>query len=152
MSLWSAESWLKRLAGVGLGIAGIALLSLPATGVAGPPLPPANAKWDYEIGPAYTPPSGVTLVSRDREANPAPGLYNICYVNAYQTQPNEVKWWKNHHRNLLLKKADGHFVVDSYWGEILLDISTRAKRHAIADIVNGWMDGCAVDGTAADSG
>jgi len=109
-------------------------------------LPPANAKWDYQIGPAYTPPQGVTLVSRDREATPAPSIYNNCYVNAYQTQSNEVKWWKKNHNNLLLKKAGGGYVVDSYWGEILLDISTPAKRAAIADIVNGWIDGCAADG------
>lgn len=110
------------------------------------PLPPANAKWDYEIGPAYPPPPGVELVSRDRDASPAEGLYNICYVNAYQTQPHETKWWKNNHNNLLLKKASGGYVVDSYWGEILLDISTAAKRNAIATIVNGWIDGCATDG------
>jgi len=103
-------------------------------------------KWDYEIGPAYTPPSGVELVSRDREADPAAGLYNICYVNAYQTQPGETKWWKKNHNNLLLKKAGGGYVVDSYWGEILLDVSTPAKRTAIAEILNGWIDGCATDG------
>ncbi|MEO8328933.1 MAG: endo alpha-1,4 polygalactosaminidase, partial [Candidatus Nanopelagicales bacterium] len=40
----------------------------------------------------------------------------------------------------------GGYVVDSYWGEILLDISTASKRAAIADIVNGWIDGCAYSG------
>jgi hypothetical protein len=133
-----------------LALVGVAALSLvPSTATAvvlSIPLPPVNVKWDYEIGPAYTPPNGVELVSRDREADPAPGLYNICYVNAYQTQPHETKWWKNNHRNLLLKKDGGGFVVDSYWGEVLLDISTPAKRAAIADIVNGWIDGCATAG------
>jgi len=109
-------------------------------------LPIANAKWDYQIGRAYPPRSGVQMVSRDREATPAAGLYNTCYVNAYQTQPNETKWWKNHHHNLLLTKAGGGYVVDSYWGEILLDVATPAKRVAIAEIVNGWIDGCKAAG------
>lgn len=33
-------------------------------------LPTANAKFDYQIGAAYTPPSGVKVVSRDRNASP----------------------------------------------------------------------------------
>jgi len=105
-------------------------------------LPPVNAQFDYQIGPAYTPESGVAVVSRDREANPAPGLYNICYVNAYQTQPHETRWWKNNHRKLLLRKAGGGYVVDSYWGEVLLDISTASKRRAIARIVGRWIVDC----------
>lgn len=109
-------------------------------------LPPVNVKWDYQIGPAYSPSSGVALVSRDREANPAPGIYNICYVNAYQTQPHETRWWKNHHRKLLLRKGNGRYVVDSYWGEVLLDISKPTKRRAIARIIGRWMNGCEQDG------
>ena len=107
--------------------------------------PPANAKFDYQIGAAYPPPSGVTVVSRDREAAPAAGLYNICYVNAFQTQPGEADWWKTNHDNLLLKKS-GEYVVDGEWDEILLDVSTATKRTAIANIVGGWIDGCAADG------
>ena len=41
-------------------------------------LPPANAGFDYQLGEAYAPPSGVTLVVRDRSASPAPGIYNVC--------------------------------------------------------------------------
>jgi hypothetical protein len=112
-------------------------------------LPTPNAKWDYQIGKPYTPPNGVTVVSRDRTAPPLAGAYTFCYVNAYQTQPDEVKWWKNNHPELLLKKADGKYVVDSYWGEILFDVSTPAKREALATIVNGWITGCATDGFQA---
>jgi hypothetical protein len=107
--------------------------------------PPANAKFDYQIGGAYTPPSGVKVVSRDREAAPATGLYNICYVNAFQTQPGEAEWWQQNHDDLLLKKS-GEYVVDGEWDEILLDVSTSAKRTAVANIVGGWIDGCASDG------
>lgn len=127
--------------GAGLLTGGSAIARAPAV-----ELPPANVQWDYQIGPAYTPRPGVQLVSRDREANPAAGRYNVCYVNAYQTQPHETRWWKNNHNNLLLKKDGGGYVVDSYWGEILLDISTPTKRRAIARIVNRWIDGCAENG------
>lgn len=112
-------------------------------------LPPVDAQFDYQIGQAYAPPSGVTVVSRDREAAPAAGLYNICYVNAFQVQPHEVTWWQRNHDDLLLRDADGEYVVDGDWDEILLDISTAAKRTAIADIVNEWIDGCAADGFQA---
>ena len=109
-----------------------------------PVLPAANAKWDYQIGKPYTPREGVTVVSRDREANPLEGAYTMCYVNAYQTQPGEVRWWKNNHPQLLLKK-DGKYVVDGYWGEILLDIGTAAKREQLASIVGEWIAQCGLD-------
>jgi hypothetical protein len=108
-------------------------------------LPTANAKFDYQIGAAYTPPSGVQVVSRDRNASPAAGVYNICYINAFQVQPDELAWWKANHDDLLLKK-NGKYVVDTDWNENLIDISTDAKRTAVAAIVGGWMDGCAAKG------
>jgi hypothetical protein len=115
---------------------------------AGPTLPTANAKWDYQIGKPYVPRDGVTVVSRDREANPLEGAYTMCYVNAYQTQPGEVRWWKNNHPRLLLKK-DGKYVVDGYWGEILLDVGTAAKREQLASIIGKWIDRCGADGFQA---
>jgi hypothetical protein len=124
---------------------GFVVTSAPDAAAAAITPPPANAKFDYQIGGAYTPPSGVKVVSRDREAAPATGLYNICYVNAFQTQPGEVDWWKANHDNLLLKKS-GQYVVDGEWDEILFDVSTAAKRTALADVVGGWIDGCAADG------
>ncbi|WBC21221.1 endo alpha-1,4 polygalactosaminidase [Solwaraspora sp. WMMA2080] len=116
---------------------------------AGVTLPPVDARFDYQIGDPYAPPSGVTVVSRDREADPAAGLYTICYVNAFQVQPHEVTWWQRNHDDLLLRDADSEYVVDGDWNEILLDISTAAKRTAIADIVNTWIDGCAANGFQA---
>ena len=52
-------------------------------------LPPPNAGLDYQLGGAYPPPGDVKIVSRDRTDAPAPGLYNICYINGFQAQPNE---------------------------------------------------------------
>ena len=106
-------------------------------------LPPLHADFDYQIGGAYPPPAGVRIVSRDRTASPAPGLYNICYVNAFQAQPDERASWP---ADLLLRDADGEVVVDEDWGEALLDIRTAAKRERVAARVNRWIDGCAAKG------
>lgn len=108
--------------------------------------PPANAAFDYQIGGAYTPPAGVTVVSRDSTASPAAGLYNICYINAFQAQPDADSWWKTNHPDLLLHDASGNLVIDEDWDEILLDFSTAAKRAALTTIVGGWIDGCASKG------
>lgn len=117
------------------------LFAPPATAAAVTP-PPARAKFDYQIGGAYPPPSGVTVVSRDREAAPAPGLYNICYVNAFQAQPGTEDEWGD----LLLRDADGEIVYDDDWGEAVLDTSDPGKRDRIAATVNGWIDECADKG------
>jgi hypothetical protein len=111
--------------------------------------PPANAGFDYQIGRPYTPPAGVTVVSRDHEATPAPGLYNTCYVNAYQAQGNAESWWKTNHSNLLLRDANGNLVYDEDWDELMLDFSTPAKRTALTRIVGGWIDQCASKGFKA---
>jgi hypothetical protein len=112
-------------------------------------LPPVNAKFDYQIGAAYAPPSGVTVVSRDRTAKPAAGIYNICYVNAFQVQPSEVTWWQQNHDDLLLRDSGGDYVVDGDWNEILLNTSTAGKRTALAGIMGTWFTGCATAGFKA---
>jgi hypothetical protein len=111
--------------------------------------PPANATFDYQIGGAYPPPAGVTVVSRDSEAAPAAGLYNICYVNAFQAQPGADSWWQANHPDLLLRDANGKLVVDEDWDELMLDFSTPAKRTALTGIVGGWIDQCAAKGFRA---
>jgi len=113
---------------------------------AGFALPPANAGFDYQIGGAYTPPQGVKVVSRDRGDAPAPGLYNICYVNGFQAQPAEDDWWKSEHSDLILRDAAGAPVIDPDWDEMLLDTSTAEKRQALAQIVGGWIHGCKTAG------
>lgn len=111
--------------------------------------PRAGAAFDYQIGAPYPPPRGVRVVSRDRSSEPAGGLYTICYVNAFQVQPEELGWWRKTHPDLLLRGADGRPVVDQDWNETLLDVSTPAKRAAAASVVGGWIDGCARDGFQA---
>lgn len=123
---------------------GAACVTAPASGDA-IPLPPAHAAWDYQIGGAYTPPDGVEVVSRDHDDDPAAGLYNLCYVNAFQAQPGAEDEWGD----LLLRDASGEIVYDEDWGEAFLDTSTEAKRNGIADKVNAWVDECADNGFQA---
>ncbi|MEU2928148.1 endo alpha-1,4 polygalactosaminidase [Streptomyces sp. NPDC007251] len=106
-------------------------------------LPPRHAGFDYQIGGAYPPPEGVRIVSRDRSDSPARGLYNICYVNAFQAQPEERASWP---AGLLLRDARGRVVIDGDWHEALLDLRTPAKRERAAERVNRWIDGCAEKG------
>ena len=110
---------------------------------------PSGARFDYQIGGAYRPPTGVVIVDRDRHARPVSGRYNICYVNAFQAQPEELSWWRRNHRNLLLHDAAGHEVVDQGWNEVLLNVGTRAKRRALTTVIGGWIDGCARHGFQA---
>ncbi len=110
--------------------------------------PPADATFDYQLGGPYRSPAKVRAVSRDRTAEPARGRYNICYVNAFQAQPGKeaARWWQREHPDLLLRDEDGRTVVDEDWQEPLLDISTKKKRAALADVVGDWIEGCARDG------
>src|SRR5262245_45079551 len=60
-------------------------------------LPEANAPFDYQLGGAYDPPADVEVLSRDRTDAPAPGLYNVCYVNGFQAQPGDEDFWLEEH-------------------------------------------------------
>ena len=113
-------------------------------------LPPVNGQFDYQIGGAYKPDRSVAIVDRDRTAKPAPGVYNICYINAFQTQAESDRWWRAHHPKLLLRKANGQAVEDPGWpGEFVLDVGTAHKRTALGRIVGRWIDGCARKGFQA---
>ncbi|MEI8081456.1 MAG: endo alpha-1,4 polygalactosaminidase [Actinomycetes bacterium] len=130
--------------------AGGLLVGACATAAAATPVtpPPANAQFDYQLGGGYPPAAGVSVVARDRTDTPVPGMYNICYVNGFQTQPNEIRWWKRKHRSLLLRSG-GRYVTDQAWGELLLDTSTLAKRRALSKIIGKWTTECARRGFAA---
>jgi len=103
-------------------------------------LPPHNAGLDYQLGGAYPPPAAAGIVARDREALPAPGRYNVCYVNGFQAQPGDDAMWAA--MDLILEDASGQPVIDPDWNEALLDVRTPTKRTAIAAIVGGWIAGC----------
>lgn len=113
-------------------------------------LPTANAAWDYQIGGAFRPAPAVSIVTRDRNDLASAGDYSICYVNAFQTQPDEKRFWVDDPKRwrLVLKDANGDPVVDGAWGEFLLD-TTAGKRDALRRIVGRWIDRCAADGFEA---
>jgi hypothetical protein len=123
-------------------------------------LPEPGVDFDYQLGGAHPPPEGVRAVVRDRTAEPARGLYNVCYVNAFQAQPDASAWWHEHHPDLLLRDGDGDsdggsegdaegWVVDPDWDEVLLDTSSPDKRRRLAEVVGGWIDDCAAAGYQA---
>ena len=107
--------------------------------------PPIHGKFDYQIGGTYQPADDVAIVDRDATDSPTAGRYNICYLNAFQTQPDSLRWWKRHHRNLLLTR-NGRIVKDTTWNEALLDTSTQRKRQALAELVSSWVAGCKTQG------
>jgi len=113
-------------------------------------LPPANAPLDYQLGGAYPPDTDVAVLSRDRTAAPDPARYNICYVNGFQSQPDEASLWLDEHSDLLLRDDSGTPLIDPEWpDEYILDISTPANRAHLTDIVGAWIDGCATSGFQA---
>lgn len=123
---------------------GSAAGSAPAPGSSELRLPPSGAVPDYQLGGAYEPDRAVTLVARDRSANPDPTRYSICYVNGFQTQPGELELWPE---DALLRTADGDAMIDPAWpDEVLLDTGTDAQREQILAMVQPWIAGCAAAG------
>ena len=128
----------------------VALMALmtvlgPTAAVATPM--PVGADVDYQLGGAVAPAPGVGIVVRDRTAAPVPGLWNVCYVNAFQTQPGRQgrREWARH-PGLVLRDDAGRPVRDEAWGELLLDLRTPASRRGAARVVGRWIAGCAADG------
>src|SRR4051794_24501187 len=103
--------------------------------------PPSGADVDYQLGGVRSVPAQVGIVVRDRQARPAPGRYNVCYVNGFQTQPGERAVWRRHPG--LVLRDHGRPIVDEAWGERLLDVRTAANRKRLAAIVGRWTRGCA---------
>ncbi len=133
---------MRRLIGLILAL----LLLAPAPALAAYDLPPTGTDLDYQLGGDASVPDRVGVVVRDRTSDPLEGVYNICYVNGFQTQPGQKRFWHRHWK--LVLKRDGRPVVDSVWGEWLLDTRTHAKRKALARIMGRWTGGCAADGFA----
>jgi hypothetical protein len=147
----AAVAVLTAVVGAGLSTAPALALAAASTGAASAVrLPPANGRFDYQIGGAYVPAASVRIVDRDRTSRPAPGVYNVCYINAFQTQAESDRWWRSHHPHLLLRTTDGHVVEDPGWpGELVLDVANAHKRAALARIVGRWIAGCASNGFQA---
>jgi len=131
-----------------LAVLGLALL---LAGCAAEPLAfPTSGRVDYQLGGAWQPPDDVTIVARDRTDPPLEGVYSICYVNGFQTQPQEAGLWIDEHPDLLLRDANGDPQIDPNWpDEMALDTSTASSRDQLAGILGEWIEGCADDGYQA---
>lgn len=122
----------------------LALGAAPTAAAEVEPLP-TGTDVDYQLGGATEAPDHVGIVVRDRAEAPQAGRYNVCYVNGFQTQPNEKAFWRKR-PGLVLRDRDGIPVVDEAWGEWLLDLRTAEKRKRLARIVTRWTARCARDG------
>ncbi|GAB3605986.1 endo alpha-1,4 polygalactosaminidase [Conyzicola nivalis] len=111
-----------------------------------PQAPPAGIVFDYQLGGGYAPAAGVGGVVRDSTDEPAEGLYSVCYVNGFQTQPADRDDWLDEHPDLVLH-SDGEPLVDENWpDELILDTSTADKRQRIAARLADTLDRCASAG------
>jgi hypothetical protein len=119
-------------------------LGLGKSAYSEPALPPTGTDWDYQLGGDRPVPDRVGIIERDRSSEPLADHYNVCYVNGFQSQDDERRFWRRHWS--LVLKDGGKAVTDSAWGEWLLDIRTSTKRRALAQIVGRWVSGCADDG------
>lgn len=109
-----------------------------------PPGFPAGARIDYQLGGAYPPPEGVGIVVRDVMDSPAEGIYSVCYVNAFQTQPGRSAQWL---ADGLVLEDDGEPVADPDWpDEYLLDTGTPQHREEIAERIGAELGQCAERG------
>jgi hypothetical protein len=119
------------------------------TGRAIQPLP-TGVKVDYQLGGSYPPPAGVRIVTRDSTSRPVAGLYNICYINGFQTQSEDRRFWLAKHPTLVLRTAGEAPIFDPGWpDEMILDVSTAAKRAAIAAVQDATIDLCEKKGFQA---
>jgi hypothetical protein len=107
---------------------------------------PVGAGVDYQLGGAYDPPAGVGIVVRDSLEEPAEGVWSVCYVNGFQSQPGESAEWLEDRPELVLH-ADGSPVADPNWpDEYVLDTSTPARRLELMGVLGTIIDGCAEAG------
>lgn len=110
-------------------------------------LPPLAAGLDYQLSQAYTPPDGVRVVVRDSEHLPAEGLYNVCYLNAFQSQPDDTQWWLLSLPSVVLRDAVGRVVADPVWPEeVLFDTSSAAARDILVELLSARVRVCAAAG------
>jgi len=109
---------------------------------------PATGGLDYQLGGAYAPAAGVAVVVRDVTSRPAHGLFSVCYLNGFQTQPGTLhRTWSGTRASLLLRTASGALARDPGWpNEVLLDTSTARKRTRIARVLAKQVGRCARKG------
>lgn len=108
-------------------------------------LPASGARFEYQLGGPDTPADGTEVVIRDSTAPPS-GLYDVCYVNGFQTQPGDTERLIRDEPELVLHH-DGAPLRDDGWpDEVLYDIRTPALRERVAERVGASIAACAAAG------
>jgi hypothetical protein len=117
------------------------------------PLPAGG--WDYQLAGRYPADDRVTIISSNAgiSADPSqPALadqpvdtsrYNICYLNVFQTQPDDNQYWWDNYPQLILADASNTAIEDTRWrDEFLFDISTEEKRAMLLSVQQRWLEYC----------
>lgn len=120
----------------------------PALAAPSVALPPPGAPFDYQLGGAYPPAADVRVVGRDSTAH-STDRYDVCYVNGFQTQPQDARRWRAEAPQLLLHRKGRPYRDPGWPDEYLLDVSTRAKRQAVLARVGPTIRACAAKGFEA---
>ncbi|WP_104165894.1 endo alpha-1,4 polygalactosaminidase [Cryobacterium sp. N22] len=130
-----------------------ALVALAVSGcAAGPPTasapvpPPVGGGLDYQLGGAYDPPTGVDVVVRDSTDEPAAGVYSVCYLNGFQTQPADSERMLADSPELILTAGGGPVRDENWSDELLFDTGSAGKRTALAALLLPQVTACAAAG------
>ena len=107
---------------------------------------PENTVVDYQLGGGYPPGPGVGGVVRDSTDVPADGLYSICYVNGFQSQPAERSMWLEDHPDLILTDTSGPVIDENWPDELLFDISTAGNRSRLHALLAPSITECSFKG------
>ncbi|HTU57118.1 MAG TPA: endo alpha-1,4 polygalactosaminidase, partial [Polyangiales bacterium] len=118
-------------------------------------LPPATGGFDYQLAGRYQADSRVRIVSSNADiaADGSGGgqndldtsRYNICYLNALQTQVSDNDYWLTAQPDLILVDSAGNPVHDpdpEWQGEMLFDIRSAEKRTRLIALQRAWLEGC----------
>ena len=107
-------------------------------------LPPFGEPLDYQLGGSYPVDDGVGIVTRDSTSEPEDGVYSICYVNGFQSQPGDDERWVVDNPDLVLRDDGGAAIIDPNWpDEFILDTSTPEKRQRISRMIGASIEACA---------
>ena len=128
---------------VALALSGCA--AAPPTASAPVP-PPVGGGLDYQLGGAYDPPAGVDIVVRDSTDEPAVGVYSVCYLNGFQTQPADSERMLEDSPELILTAVGGPVRDENWPDELLFDTGTAGKRTALAALLLPQVTACATAG------
>lgn len=127
-----------------LGVVALACIAA-CSGGPDPVQPPPGVAFDYQLSGDYPLADGVGLVVRqwsDGEAEP--GVYSVCYVNAFQTEaepgsPDGVENWPD---GLVWEEAE-----DPNWpGEHPIDISSNRQRRIAVEFLEARFRECVARG------